>query len=324
VQDGQENDGRRAVTGRAGSRQSAFFYLMRLLDIKAELALVKSRIAMPAAGKMSEVENFDNVVARLDTDNEGRWLTVRDKFAPFGYVPAELRGQPAIRLVPGTPRTTTPTLGDGDGVRIEGRAYLKEDGSATVDISQSYVGRMGIGLRSVFDRVAESKRSEFVETRLLANNLPGARLKELRMENKEDLGAPLVLRMKAEVPQLARDIGGGKLLLKQLFAVDIAQIASLPQRQTPLLLGTSSHVEVSFQIVAPTTMRLPATLPGGELRDGDRSVVVKDVVEGNALKLVRVVDIPAGRVQPGDDYTRFVQFTQQADQLLAREIAIGN
>ncbi len=325
IQDGsQENDGRRVITGRAGSRQSAFFYLMRLLDIKAELALVKSRIAMPPAGKMSQVETYDNVVARIETGGEGRWLTVRDKFAPFGYVPAELRGQPAIRLVAGTPRTTTPKLGAADGVKIEGRAFLKEDGSATVEISQAYVGRMGIGLRAVFDRVAESKRSEFVETRLLANNLPGARLKELRMENKEDLAAPLVLKMKAEVPQLARSLGGGKMVLKQLFAVDIAQIATLPQRQTPLLLGSSSHVEVDFQILTPTTMRLPPTLPGGELRDGDRSVLVKDSVEGNALKLVRVIDIPAGRVQPGAEYARFVQFTQSADQLLAREIALGN
>jgi hypothetical protein len=129
--------------------------------------------------------------------------------------------------------------------------------------------------------------------------------------------------MKAEVPQLARNIGG-KLLLKQLFAVDIAQIASLPQRQTPLLLGSSSHVEVAFQIITPSSMRLPASLPAGELRDGDRSVVVRDTVEGNAIKLARVVDIPAGRVQPGADYARFVTFTQSADQLLAREIAIGN
>jgi tetratricopeptide (TPR) repeat protein len=324
LQDAQENDGRRVVTGRAGSRQAAFVYLMRLLGQNTELALVKSRIAMPAAGKMSEVESYDNLVARLDNGGEGLWLTVRDKFAPFGYIPAELRGQPAIRLVAGTPRTTTPTLGAADGVKIEGRAFLKEDGSATVELSQAYGGRMGIGLRSVFDRVPESKRTEFVETRLLGGNLPGARLKDLRIENKDDLGAPLVLRMKAEVPQLARSAGGGKLLLKQLFAVDIAQIASLPQRQTPLLLGTSSHVEVNFQILAPTSMRLPASLPSATLRDGDRSVVVKDTVEGNALKLDRVVDIPAGRVQPGAEYARFVQFTQAADQLLAREIALGN
>jgi hypothetical protein len=89
-------------------------------------------------------------------------------------------------------------------------------------------------------------------------------------------------------------------------------------------LGTSSHVDVAFRIVTPPSLRLPAALPGGEVRDGDRSVVVKDTVEPNAIKLVRVVDIPAGRVQPGAEYARFVQFTQSADRLLAREIALGN
>ena len=327
VQDAQENDGRRVVTGRAGNRQSAFFYLLRLLNLKAELALVKSRIAMPPIGKMSEVEGYDNVVTRLELQTKSgpveRWLTVRDKFAPFGYVPADLRGQPAIRLVPGTPRATTPALGDADGVILDGKAYLKEDGSASVEITQSYVGRMGIALRSLFDRVAEAKRSEFVETRLLANNLPGAHLREMKIENKDVLDQPLVLKLKADVPQLARPGGPGRLVLKELFAVDIAQIASLPQRQTPLLLSTSSHVEVSFQVIAPTNVRLPSSLPGGELRDGDRTVKVKDRVEGNALTLVRVVDIPAGRVQPGAEYERFIQFTQNADQLLAREIALG-
>jgi len=271
---------------------------------------------------MSEVEVYDNVVARIGGGPAPIWLTVRDKFAPFGYVPADLRGQPAIRLIPGTPRDTTPMQGAADGVLIEGRATLKEDGSATVDIAQSYTGRMGIGLRNVFERVPLQMQKEFVETRLLANNLPGARLKDLKMENKDDLAAPLVLRMKAEVPQLAKS-QGGKLVLKQLFAVDIAQIASLHERQTPLLLGTSSHVEVKFQIVVPSALRLPSTLPGGELKDADRTVVVKDAIEGNALTLARVVDIPAGRVQPGAEYARFVQFTQSADQLLAREIALG-
>ncbi|HSO36145.1 MAG TPA: hypothetical protein VLT33_26640 [Labilithrix sp.] len=322
LQESNETDGRRAIFGRAGSRQAAFMYLVRLLGIPTELALVKSRIAMPPAGKMSEVETYDNVVARLETDSGARWMVVRDKFAPFGYVPAELRGQPAIRLVPGTPRDTTPTLGAADGVMMEGRAIMKEDGSATVEIAQSYVGRMGIGLRSVFDRVPESKRSEFVETRLLAANLPGARLRELKIENAEDLGAPLVLRIKADIPQIARPVGN-KVVLKALFPVNIAQVASLATRQTPLLLASSSHVEVRFEIVPPESLRLPSSIPGGELHDGDRSVSVKDAVEGRSIMLRRVVDIPAGRVQPGAEYAKFVAFTQQADQLLEKEIALG-
>ena len=186
LQESNETDGRRAITGRAGSRQAAFMYLVRLLGIPTELALVKSRIAMPPVGKMSEVETYDNVVARLDTDVGPRWMVVRDKFAPFGYVPAELRGQPAIRLVPGTPRDTTPSLGAADGVLLEGKATLKEDGSATVEIAQSYVGRMGIGLRAVFDRVPEAKRNEFVETRLLAREPP--RRAASRSQDREHRG----------------------------------------------------------------------------------------------------------------------------------------
>jgi tetratricopeptide (TPR) repeat protein len=322
LQEANETDGRRAITGRAGSRQAAFMYLVRLLGIPTELALVKSRIAMPPAGKMSEVDTYDNVVARLDTEVGPRWMVIRDKFAPFGYVPAELRGQPAIRLVDGTPRDTTPTLGAADGVRLEGEALLKEDGSATVEIAQSYVGRMGIGLRAVFDRVPESKRNEFVETRLLAANLPGARLRDLTIENSEDLALPLVLRLRAEVPQIARRVGD-RMVLKSLFPVNIAQVASLSVRQTPLLLASSSHVEVKFRITTPAGMSLPGSLPGGELRDGDRSVTVADAVEGHAIVLRRLVDIPAGRVQPGAEYARFVSFTQQADRLLAKEIALG-
>jgi len=181
---------------------------------------------------------------------------------------------------------------------------------------------MGIGLRAVFDRVPESKRNEFVETRLLAANLPGARLRDLKIENAEDLGAPLVLRMRAEVPQIARRVGN-KTVLKALFPVNIAQVASLATRQTPLLLATSSHVQVKFQIVAPEALALPATIPGGELRDGDRSVTVSDAVEGHSIMLRRVVDIPAGRIQPGAEYVKFVAFTQAADLLLEKEIALG-
>jgi hypothetical protein len=44
-------------------------------------------------------------------------------------------------------------------------------------------------------------------------------------------------------------------------------------------------------------------------------------VNGRAIDLVRMIDIPAGRVQPGE-YVRFQKFTQDADALLEREIAL--
>jgi len=322
IQDGNESDGRRAVMGKSGARQPAFQHLMRQLGIPVEVALVKNRLAMPPLGKMSEVEDYDGVVLRVDTEHGVRWMTVRDKFAPFAYVPAELRGQPAIRLIPGTPRDATPASGAVDGIRFEGRATLHEDGSADIELVQSFAGKAGITMRNVLDKVAGSQLHDFVESKLLGRNLPGARLHDLKIENKDDIEAPLTLRIEAEASQLAR-ANGKSLVLKSLFPMRFAQLAALPSRQTPLLLGVSSHVEVKFEVVVPESMKVPATLPGAVLRDGERVVEVKDAVHGHAILLDRVDDIPAGRVQPGAEYAKFGHFVQDADTLLEHEILVG-
>jgi tetratricopeptide (TPR) repeat protein len=322
IEEGQENDGRRVVTGRSGARQAAFMHLVRQLGIPVELAVVKGRLAIPAMGKMSEVEMFDSLVLRVATNKGVRWMTVRDKFSPFGYLASDLRGQPAIRLVPGTPRETTTGTGALDGVGFEGRATLRPDGSATVDLAQSYTGKVGTSMRNVFDKVPEMQLHDFVESRLVGRNFPGAHVREFKIENKGNLEKPLVVRLHLEVPQLARPVGAG-LSLKSIFPMRIAQLAQLPSRQTPLLIGTSSHVDVKFEIVVPDSMRMPTSLPIGEAKDGERIVKVADAVHGHALYLDRMVDIPAGRVQPGPEYATFQKFTQDADQLVERDILLG-
>ncbi len=323
IQDGNEKDGRRVIFGKSGSRQAAFHYLMRELGIPVELALVKNRLALPPIGKMSEVEDYDSLVLRLDLGKQGtRWLTVSDKFAPFGYLPADVRGQPAIRLIKGTPRDTTPAAGIQDGVAFSGRADLAADGSAKVDLSESYSGKLGIRMRNVLDKVPGSQLHTFVESRLLAGTLPGARVRTLKIEHKADLDEPVVVHVTADVPSIAR-VTGKDVVLKPLFGVHLAQLATLPTRQTPLLLGAASHVETHFDVVAPASLRMPASLPPLDLHNGERVVTVKDAVRGHELHLDRVIDLPAGRVQPGAEYAAFQKFVQQADAALEREIVLG-
>jgi tetratricopeptide (TPR) repeat protein len=325
VEDGHESDGRRVVFGRSGSRQAAFIYMMRELMAAPELALVKNKLASPPVGRLSEVESYDNLVLRLRAGAEGvRWLTVRDKFAPYGYVPAELRGQPAILLVPGAPRETTARGGATDGITFEGRATLSPDGSASVLLVESFAGKVGISMRNVLDKIPEAQLHDFVEQRLVGRNLPGARVRDLKVLNKDELGAPVTLQIHAEVPQLGRPLERG-VALAPLFSLHLTQLASLPDRQTPLFLGASSHVEVRFEIVAPESMKLPPSLPAGVVRDADRSVTVEDEVrpKGHSIQLVRTADIPAGRVQPGRDYEAFRHFVQEADAILDREVYIG-
>ena len=322
VEEGQESDGRRSILGKSGSRQAAFSHILRQLGIPVDFAIARNKLAMPPRGKMSEVEGYDALLLRVDTGRGVRWITVRDKFAPYAYVPAEVRGQTAVVLKQGTPRETISAAGVSDGIVIQGRADLREDGSAQVELVQQFTGKVGISMRGIFDKVPESKRFDFVETRLLARNLPGARVRDVKLENMAQLGEPLVMKVKAEVSQLVRPDTRG-LVLKSLFPLHLAQLATLQTRQTPLLLGASSHFELDFQIVAPKSVRMPASIPSGTVKDGERIVDVKDSVAGQSIRLLRTIDLPAARVQPGAEYAAFVDFVQKADTLVEREILLG-
>ena len=334
VQDGQETDGRRVVLGRSGARQAAFEHLLRELDIPVDVAIAKNRLALPPVGPMSDVDSYDTLLLRVRLGAQGRagatparpaerWLTVRDRFLPYGYVPAEVRGTEALLLVPGTPRVVLPRDGSIDGISFEGRADLNEDGSARVHLVERFEGKIGSTLRAVLDKVSGQQLKPFVEQRLLGRNMPDARLRDVTIEGRDTLDQPLVLKAELDLPALARPLGNGRFALRSLFPAHLSALATLPSRETPLLLSAASHMETHLTIVLPPTMNLPASLDAVDLTDGDRTTKVHDKVEGHALVIDRVVDMPAGRVGPGAPYAAFQHFTQASDTALEREIVIG-
>jgi hypothetical protein len=295
---------------------------LRLLDIETELAVVKSRIASPALGPISEIEAYDGLLMRVGTEKGTRWLLVRDKFAPYGYVPADMRGQPCLRLVAGTPKDAVTATGAVDGILYAGRADVRENGSASLELALTFAGNRAIAARAQLDQIPEGRLLEYVEKEIVAATFDGGHARDLKIENRSAIDQPLVLRMRIEVSQLAKVVAN-YLSLRSVFPLDLATIAQLPQRQTPLLRRGSYHTEVHFEIVFPESMKMPASLPGGEARHGDAIVTVKDAVHGHAISLDRVVDLPAGRVQPGDDYARYRLFARDADALLEREVLVG-
>jgi tetratricopeptide (TPR) repeat protein len=321
VQDGKEMDGRRVMSGGSGSRQSAFRYMLRLIGVESDLALVKDGLSTPPLGKMSEIDQYDALVLRLTTDRGVRWMTVRDKFAPFGYIAAELREQPAIVLVPGTPHAVVHAPGAIDRLVYEGRGEVLANGSAKLDLTLTFDGNRAIAWRTALDQIPQAKLYDFIDRELVAASFDGGHVREMKTEDADALDKPLVMHLRVDVPELAKSVPGG-MALHPPFAPNLAQLAPLPSRRTPLLRRASWRAEVHVRIGLPLSMRLPAVLPNGEQRNGRAFVQVRDAVSGHAIDFERVIDLPSGRVQPGDEYAEWQAFAQRADSLVSRDIVL--
>jgi RecA/RadA recombinase len=321
TKESRETDGRRVVTGGSGSRQAAFRYLLRLLGIETELALVKDRLAPPALGKMSEVEQFDSLVLRVTTDKGVRWLTVRDKFAPFGYTPAELREEPAIVLVEGTPSEIVHAPGAVDRMVYEGRADVHDDGSASLDLTVTFEGNRAIAWRNAFDQIPQAKVDDFVERELVAPSFDGGHVRELKIDATA-LDRPLVMHLRVEVPQLARAQGGTTWSVHPPFLPNLGQLATLPARHTPILRRSAWHAEIRVHVTLPESFKPPPDVARGEEKSGDAVIAVRDAVGPRTVDFDRMVDVPSGRVQPGDEYAAWQKFVRAADALLSHDVML--
>jgi len=321
VEEGPEPDGRRVVVGKRGNRWRGFMTLCRALGMPTSYVVARNRLAPEPTGNISRATQFTEPLVRVSTKRGPLWLTVSSKFAPFGYVPAEIRGVPAYVLGPSGPKSiTTPAGGTEDSVVYEGDVVLAADGSAKLDLVQRFTGKYAMAVRSAVMQLPEAQLRDLVESKLLGRALRGARLIKHELANLDDLDEPLLLKMKAEMPGFAQ-ASGGDLSIAPPFAPRVAALAALPARQTPLLIGEATHQEVRIKVALPKGASLRDVLAGSTLKDGDRSVKIADRLEGETLILDRALDIPAGRVKP-DAYPSFLEFARRVDAALGRDVRV--
>lgn len=333
VEDGREADGRRVVIGKSGNRAAGFITLARAIHLPLELAAVKDAISAPPVGEIGEAFQFDDLVLRLggapsgtnakdapSAKAEPMYFTVGDKYAPFGFIPPELRGQPAIRLVPGLPRETTSTTGSFDGIVYEGSVDLRPDGSATLTLDQRFVGRLAMSLRGSVESMPDAQLKSAVEAKIVSRAFPGSRLADLTVVDKDDLDKPLTLRMKIEVSNFARR-RGNQLLLKPPLVLQIANMAPLEARQTTMLLPEGTHTEVRLAVSVPKGVTVGDLAKNEDITDGPRLLRVRDSKDADVVKIDRVLDIPAGRIAP-ESYGAFRGWALRADEANTREIVL--
>jgi hypothetical protein len=247
------------------------------------------------------------------TVGEGRtaWLTLNNKYAPFGYVPAEIRGMPAYLLDGERDEPVRlPVEGAAVGLAFEGTGKLEPNGALTLDLVERFNGKLAMALRGGLAQLPERQVRDAVESNLLGRTLQGARLDKYEIVDRDDLDAPLVVKMRVRVDRFAQVQAGG-LMITPPFVLELSGLTALPSRQTPLLLGETVHREVDLTIQLPKGARL-AVPPPLTIDEGGRRFVRQDALEGSTLKLHRSLHVPAGRIKP-EAYADFARFAERVD-----------
>ena len=235
--------------------------------------------------------------------------------------------------------TITSLRGDGQGgQRFEGpRWFFREEKipywrSEFITISPKNrpldieiggeVPRAEVSESGALEQLPEARFKETIEARLLPQSLPGARVISIDVQNLAEPDQPLVLHMKLEMSSFARP-AAGELLISPMFPLRLGGLAGLPARETPLYIseGVATRVAVKLRIKLPAGAKVSSTLEPTSAEDDGRSAQIHDRVEQGDLVLDRVMDLPAGRVQP-DAYARFQSFARKVDSALHRDVSV--
>jgi hypothetical protein len=245
---------------------------------------------------------------------------MQERYAPFGYVPVEARGMPGFELSLGEPRPLrVPDAGDQDRLEYDARVTLLPDGSAQVSLEQLFAGKYAVRMRAGLEQVPEGRLGEVIETRLLGQALPGARLSDYEIIARDDLESPLVVRMSVSLGSFAERRPDGFVIAPPLMP-RLSLLTGLATRQTPLLIREAMHQRVRFELQIDPAIRVLG-LANGQLEHGPHRVRARDELRAGRLVIDREASIAAGRVAP-DDYERFAAFTREAERLLLQPLVL--
>jgi hypothetical protein len=305
-----------------GNLWRGYLALCRSLGIQADYAVVQNRLTLPPTGPFSSSMQYTQPLLRVRTEKGDLWLTLGSKHAPFGYVPAEVRGMPAVVFLGDhSEKTVSPVAGALDRASTEGTAKLAPDGSATVDLVQTFQGKYATGLRTVLAQLPERQIRDALEGRLLGSALRGVELVEYHLEGVADPDAPIRILTRSRARSFAQVVGSTLLVTPPAFTPRLSQFATLPVRQTPLLIVESIAQDVKISVELPPGASVQTTVTPNKLADGERKVDVEDTVKGQTLVFERHVTLPAGRIQP-NEYPSFLDFTRRADEALAGSVRV--
>jgi len=314
------------LRARSGNRARVLAYLLRLAGVSSQLALVRSYAADATVSKMADGDTYDQLLLRVDIPKqEPIWLFTVERWAPFGFVPAILRGQPALLMQAGAPevRVSEGLLGP-DSREFKVQVALRAQGSARIDVTEKLHGTEAVGWRAQLEQIPAAELERRIEQDYVARLFPSASLVSLEIAGREDSSPDLTLRYVAEVGSLARQVGGGLSLASILPSELAANYARTASRKTTELIPNPVRTKVEVSVTLPAGIAAPAPLPPVALTaklPGTPSFAETITIGNDSFTLQRTLMIPRTRISP-NEYPALAEFCRRVDAVEDREIVL--
>ncbi|MFY3746519.1 DUF3857 domain-containing protein [Anaeromyxobacter sp. Red801] len=322
---GMGEDASVALSRGRGSRLAVLKAVLAELGIESRVALVRPYSADPAPYRFPALGLYAAPLLRVRAGGATFWLDPTARHAPFGAFPAVLAGCEALVLpepgeAPEVDRTPETPLVE-EGRETTARLVLAADGSAEASGTDRYLGYGGAELKAALERLDASQRRQAVEG-MLGRVLRGVTVTEVAFAGEDDPAAPLEIRWKARVPELARAVEGGLVLDQPLFPARLgARLVRVAARQTPLLLATPERQVQRVEVVPPRGLTVTADAPR-TASSPSGSFARTERVDGGALVRDERLELRRGRIAP-EQYAELAAFAAAVDQAQERPLLLS-
>jgi tetratricopeptide (TPR) repeat protein len=317
----------RSVAQRSGSRYSALIAVLREAGIAAELWLVRPRTADQTQARIPSPARFVAPLVYCPLPDGPVFLDPRDPAVPFGSVPIELRGAPALRLARGRPPIDWVPLrleGSQERRAVQAKVKLEADGTARVEVVEDLSGSTAIMLRATSRKADPEQLRKLFEGSVLNYYFPGAVLDQLAIDPDRDRGRSLRLSYSFRTGNLARIEQGALQVKVGLFAPQLSRFyLGLARRERALQVAHHVPTEVELLIAPPPGFR-PAPLARVQVQ-GEFGRFRREATAsfGGRLRIATSLEVEFRRIAPAD-LERFARFARSVDdhfQAEARFIA---
>lgn len=296
-----------------GSRTVLLKSVLDVLGVRTRVALVRDFTRDPAPHRFPRPDLYGYALLRVEHGGRTTWLDPTARGAPYGALPAAVRGCEALVLpAPGEAVEVARTpAGPAERRTTRLAVALDESGGATLEGEEVYQGYEAAALRGSIEQLDAEGRRQAIE-QALARQFRGVTLDRLSVDGEGDPEVPLVVRWRARSPRWARIEGDQAVADVPLFAAQLGgRFLQRAHRETILLVPVEERSSLTVTVTPPPGWKVVPAPPADLSSRYGSYHRAEHVEEGRLIREDRY-DLERGRVPPAE-YREFASFAGSLD-----------